>query len=661
MGRGSAKVVSVATLMLVTISLGVITYLIISPHIDVGNYNSLAGSKISLARIEGYELKGRRLTLYLSNNGPSTVTFTEALIKTPKGRVVKVRIYSSEHKHITTAERSIEVWGGDVWSVNTEGRTSLISREQQLTQELSTGTTELWGGDVWGIKDSSIYLKSHANPREIEIASTSGEVEVWGGDTWEVSSNSVVRTSEGLILYDDFRSFNGVVWSKRHNSYASKYSVTVSNNYLIAKVKSSQSRKWAVAGISSKNPINLPSNYVIEVEIFKYGRAYWGYAVSMYLASSSSNSNPYFNTPWFAIKLYPRGSRTYAQLVYRGTSLTYRDLRWFSGSTYPHIHVLAKVSRGKATVWLWAGTRSSSPVINGRSYSIPTLSGSKYVFLVTENPTTYYDEGRFGYVKIYRSTSFTIRGLQRGWWVELRVGDQVCKVMADGNELTIDSLNPPSQCRFLRDEYLRHGYPIRTGIRVFRYSSTVLKVEDLYPGWNVTIAKGENVCVLKVPTKSSSIEIDFSNPPQGCEWLRSEYVSNGFPVRAELRIEKWVSTKFTMRLSGVSKDVLSKWVLHISTEYGSCSLTSKSLDITVDMSDSSTCKCLSQYLSTYGMPVKVSVKAEIDLTKGTNAVIIRGGEVAKVVIELPNDGLGPYVIRLLSKEGITTVVTIWRR
>ncbi len=83
MSRGSAKVISVATLMLVSISLGVITYLVISPHINVSSENSLAGSKISLVRIEGYELKGRRLTLYLSNDGSGTVTFREALIKAP--------------------------------------------------------------------------------------------------------------------------------------------------------------------------------------------------------------------------------------------------------------------------------------------------------------------------------------------------------------------------------------------------------------------------------------------------------------------------------------------------------------------------------------------------------------------------------------------------
>jgi len=289
---------------------------------------------------------------------------------------------------------------------------------------------------------------------------------VWGGDVWNVSG-TVRLVERGLILYDDFdgNSLNTNLWEVRANEYARETRLSVGNSYLKVAVASKERGKWATYGVFTRSPISLPDSYVFEVELWKKGRAYWYYAVCLYIMSTNVNDNPYYNTPWFAAKLYPRGRSTVAQLAYRDDNQTrFRNLWFWRGNEEPHVHMVVIVGRGYAArVLLWDSSRTSSPNLD-TTLSFQALWGNVYLALTVDNPTTFLDEGWFGYVKIYKNTSFTLTGLKPGAKYKLAGSKGECTITVNTTVLTVDPLNPPTGCEWLQEEYFEHGYPMKIKI-----------------------------------------------------------------------------------------------------------------------------------------------------------------------------------------------------
>ena len=294
---------------------------------------------------------------------------------------------------------------------------------------------------------------------------------VWGGDVWDVSSSARL-VERGLILYDNFdgNSLDTSLWEEREYN-ANNTQLSVGNSYLQITVSSKEEYTWATYGVFTKSPISLPDSYVFEVELIKKGYANWFYAVCLYIMSTNTSNNPYHNTPWFATKLYPREENdniyTVAQLVYREENTTYWDssLYW-QGSVEPHAHMIVVVENGYPTkVLLWKDSRGKEPIVNNPPRQIygrelRAVWGNVYLALTVDNPTTYLDEGWFGYIKIYKRTDFTLTGLRPNAEYRLIGLKGKCTIKTGATILTIDPINPPPGCEWLREEYYEHGYPM---------------------------------------------------------------------------------------------------------------------------------------------------------------------------------------------------------
>ena len=287
---------------------------------------------------------------------------------------------------------------------------------------------------------------------------------VWGGDVWDVSG--LARLVErGLILYDDFdgNSLDTSLWEKREYN-ATNTRLSVDNGYLQITV-SKREGNWSTYGVFTRSFVSLPDSYVFEVELWKRGRAFWYYAVCFYIMSTNTSDNPYYNTPWFAAKLYPRKKDgtvyTSAQLVYRdGGQIQFKDLWSWQGNEWPHAHMVVIVGEENTVrVLLWDHTRGGKPDLD-KTLSFPVLQGDKYLALTVDNPTTFPDEGWFGYVKVYKNTSFTLVGLKPGAEYVLAGSKGECTITASTTTLVVDPLSPPSGCEWLQEEYYEHGYPM---------------------------------------------------------------------------------------------------------------------------------------------------------------------------------------------------------
>jgi len=211
---------------------------------------------------------------------------------------------------------------------------------------------------------------------------------VWGGDVWDLSTALPQLVKSGLILYDDFDTLNRDLWIDVSSDEAVNTWLEVEDSYLKINVSSRELYRWATYGLFTTKTISIPESYVVEVELWKQGDATRYYAVCLYLMSTNENANPYYNTPWFAIKLYPRRGVTYAQVVYRDGGTRWRDLySWYSG--YPHAHIVAVVRNGYVeTVLLWDGDRYGDPTRVVTDLDFQAISGDLYIALTVDTTET---------------------------------------------------------------------------------------------------------------------------------------------------------------------------------------------------------------------------------------------------------------------------------
>ena len=183
-----------------------------------------------------------------------------------------------------------------------------------------------------GTRDSivnSIYLISaDGKVYEVSYAKITSGTEIWGGDVWVVDRENlnIVLSQSGKILHDTFVGRDSTMWDDSYVNYNNNWSAVYYDPDGL-KLLSKSAGGWAVRGLISNQKIvnlgELPA--VIEVDLQKTSynvpnedAAGSPFAACLYL-SSEKKKNPYFATPWFAAKLYPRAypSRTEAQLVTR--------------------------------------------------------------------------------------------------------------------------------------------------------------------------------------------------------------------------------------------------------------------------------------------------------------------------------------------------------
>ncbi|HIQ10972.1 MAG TPA: hypothetical protein EYH26_03245 [Pyrodictium sp.] len=326
---------------------------------------------------------------------------------------------------------------------------------------------------------------------------------VWGGDVWDVSS-TVHLVERGLIFYEDFDSnLNTKLWEVRANENAEKTMLSVSNGYLNVTVASKERGKWATYGVFTRSPISLPDSYVFEVELVKNGSARWHYAVCFYIMSTNKHNNPYYNIPWLAAKLYPLKGSTWAEVVYHvgGMKPQYEPIVKWWGYVEARARMIVVVKNGfvERTIVLkmyrfvgedeWHKDRIVDEKLAEKGKVIQAVKGKAYLALTVDNPTTYPDKGLFNYIKIYKSTSFTIEGLKPGEEYTLAGSKGSCTIKVDAGRLTIDPLNPPPGCEWLQEEYYEHGYPMNIKIssklfgilEPYQLKTLVFRV-DLPPG-----------------------------------------------------------------------------------------------------------------------------------------------------------------------------------
>lgn len=318
--------------------------------------------------------------------------------------------------------------------------------------------------------------------------SLSLSLRVWGGDVWDVSKAKQVE--KGLIFYEDFESnrLDTRRWEiKTYNLKEGE--IRVENGYLKITASSKRQGDYATYSIFTKSPINLPDSYTLEIELWKKSDAIRNYAVNFYIMQTNMSANPRYNTPWLMIGIasisnYFGVESEKALLMYFGGGKERPSdyfLGWEEGEER-HAHIVVVVKEGYVVRTIaWRNDRSGAPY--RAEYPppwIPALYGNVYLALTVDTKETDLSEGWFGYVKIYKSTSFTLTGLVPGKEYVLAGSKGSCTIEAASEKLVIDPLDPPSGCEWLREEYYEHGYPmdIRISSKTF---NTVLEPNQLKP------------------------------------------------------------------------------------------------------------------------------------------------------------------------------------
>ena len=362
------------------------------------------------------------------------------------------------------------------------------------------GSTSVTVKDFYLISTSGKVIKL-----EPAIASIKPSEGIWGGDVWVVKPNTLelVRTVKGLIVNDKFSDPNPAVWDDAYVDYNNAWSHIYYDPDGL-KLLSISDDDWAVRGLITMSQIinlqNLP--VVIEVDLQKtnynvpYGDAAGSpFAACLYL-SPNKNPNPYYATPWFAAKLYPRAypSRTEAQLVTRSARVELKTLyTWYSApNTQPRgIFLLIFNETNKVYYYFWRDSRTGKPYASG-SWASTGLSqvfssGQLYVYLTIDNTVTESSRKvHVRYIQVYRGTELTVKGLQPGWVVQLiKDSEVVAEKVATGNSVTFDLL----------DIIIDKGMPI-DAIKVITY-------EKEGGGWTIE------------PGEVKAVKLDISNVPPG--------------------------------------------------------------------------------------------------------------------------------------------------
>lgn len=343
------------------------------------------------------------------------------------------------------------------------------------------------------------YLESHGDTYKLEQATSpcQSAVDIWGGDEWEVDPTTLetTRTKSGKIIQDVFTSQNTSVWDDSYVDYNNDWSAVYYDPDGL-KLLSESAGGWAVRGlITQQRVVDLSSlPVVIEVDLQKTNyhvpdgdAAASPFAACLYL-SSSRKQNPYYATPWFAAKLYPRysPSRTEAQLVVRSTTIDLQTLyTWDSApNSQPRgVFLLIFDEQGKVRYWFWEGDRSGAPDESGE-WSSPQLSdvygsGPLYLYLTIDNSVTVSSRKvHVRYLQVYSGYSITVSGVKPGWTVQLvdQSGSVLFEEVATDSTVTIDLL----------DYIVSHGMPVRGCVKVLTYSA-----EELREHGGTTLSPGE--------------------------------------------------------------------------------------------------------------------------------------------------------------------------
>ncbi len=333
---------------------------------------------------------------------------------------------------------------------------------------------------------SSVYLDTPQKGQAIKLpfAVFQSSTEIWGGDIWQLNYNNfkIELKQPGKILYDTFTSEDPSTWDDEYINYNNEWNrVYYDPNGL--KLLSESDDGWAVRGLITIDKIidlrEVP--IVIEVDLQKTSynvpngdAAASPFAACLYL-SSSKNQNPYYATPWFAVKLYPRSFpyRTEAQLVTRnsgGTIKTKILYTWSSArDTQPRgVFLLVFNESNKVYYYFWSDSRSGDPYTSG-SWSSTGLEqvfndGMHYIYLTIDNRVTVSSRKvHVRYLQIYRGTSISIVNLKKDWFVKVVEEDNPSEVIFEGaansTALQVDLLN------YIIDS----GMPLRGSILVFTY------------------------------------------------------------------------------------------------------------------------------------------------------------------------------------------------
>ncbi len=343
-----------------------------------------------------------------------------------------------------------------------------------------------------------IYPSGNSSP--LSFAAYTSGTEIWGGDVWRVNpaTGAVELVSSGKVIYDTFTSPNPSVWDDDYVDYNNFWSAVYydPDGLKLLSMRKLGAVTWAVRGlITVSRMIDLSKPVVIEVDMQKtYYNVPGGdaaaspFAACLYL-SPAKNRNPYYATPWFAAKLYPRPSynpdRTEAQLVSLDPFYcTYPCMEtlyiWSSApNTQPRgTFILVfndTVKKDKVYYYFWHGGKSGSPYRSG-SWSSDTLGllyGTQlYLYLTIDNKVTASSRKvHVRYLKVYTNTSIKVEGVQPGWVVRVvdSSGATLKEVEAKGDYVYVSLLK----------EIVYGNLPIEGHVVVLTYNETEV---DTYGG-----------------------------------------------------------------------------------------------------------------------------------------------------------------------------------
>ena len=352
------------------------------------------------------------------------------------------------------------------------------------------------------------------------IASDATVSEVWGGDVWSFDSYklSIVLRKSGKIIYDTFTTPNTNLWDQYYVNYNNIWSAVYFDPDGL-KLLSQSAGGWAVRGIITINKVidlqNLP--VVIEVDLqktnynipsYRYGDAAASpFAACLYL-SSVKERDPYYATPWFAVKLYPRPqaypNRTEAQLVTRdasGVIAVYTLYTWNSSpNSEPRgIFLLIFNESNKVYYYFWKDSRNVTPYKSG-SWTSSGLSqvfssSPLYIYLTIDNRVTVSSRKvHVRYLQVYKGTRITVINVSPGWTIEL--------VDENGNIIEVNGVKYFKVAKSNIVEFdllpyiIKYGMPLKGRIIVKTYNATEYNAVG---GWPI---KPNSVKVLTIPLQN---------------------------------------------------------------------------------------------------------------------------------------------------------------
>ena len=387
-------------------------------------------------------------------------------------------------------------------------------------------------GDTSVIINSVYLISPTGTTYSLSPAVLSSGTKIWGGDVWTVDAENlqVVKLSSGLILYDTFTRRNPSVWDDSYVDYNNDWSAIYYDPDGL-KLLSRSAGRWAVRGLITVEKIidlsDLP--VIIEVDLQKTNynvpegdAAGSPFAACMYL-SSTEEENPYFATPWFAVKLYPTAflSRTEAQLVTRTTTNVIETeilYTWYSApNTQPRgIFLVIFNETDKVYYYFWNDERANKP--SSGSWTSTGLAqvfdkGEQYIYLTIDNTVrTSSRKVHVRYIQVYKDYKVTVSNVVPGWTVELtdNAWNTLYSTVASGSSVTFNILN----------YIIENGMPLDGHIRVYTYNVTEF---NTYGGWRI------------LPGEMKTLTVSIDNIPSGEYWVKV-VTKNGVEYQYKVRI-----------------------------------------------------------------------------------------------------------------------------